>query len=170
LPLGDPPDDLVRLSQQRETRTGDQGGDIDDDDEGPIPDGERNDRLFKLGTSLRGKGLSFDEIREALLKVNSLRCRPPLDDEEVERIAASCARYSAGKESPSDGKQLRSTRMVKLALRSIVERFRDREGESYATIAVDHHQETVPIRSGDFRNWLTNIFYEEADCAPNARR
>jgi hypothetical protein len=66
------------------------------DDAGPIPEGLRNITLFKLGCALRRRGLSRAGIEAALLAENAQRCMPPLPEEEVRRIAASCARYRAG--------------------------------------------------------------------------
>jgi hypothetical protein len=59
----------------------------------PIPEGERNDALFKLGCSLQGQGRSEGEIAATLLAVNDQRCTPPLPPEEVQRIVRSIAQY-----------------------------------------------------------------------------
>ncbi|MBE0618111.1 MAG: primase C-terminal domain-containing protein [Proteobacteria bacterium] len=61
-----------------------------------ILEGARNDRLFRLAASLRGKGLSEAAIKAALLEENKERCDPPLSEREVERIAASSGRYPGG--------------------------------------------------------------------------
>ena len=42
---------------------------------------------------MRRPGFQEPEIRAALLEVNRRRCKPPLEDEEVHRIAGSVARY-----------------------------------------------------------------------------
>ena len=55
--------------------------------------GERNAALASLAGSMRRRGLSEAVIRGALLVVNVDTCDPPLDVEEVERIAASIAQY-----------------------------------------------------------------------------
>jgi putative DNA primase/helicase len=54
----------------------------------------RNETLFKLGCSLRGKGMGEDEILAALTAANR-RCEPPLGTGELEAIAASAASYPA---------------------------------------------------------------------------
>lgn len=61
-----------------------------------IPEGERNDRLFRIGSSLRAKGLSASAILAALLAHNAEHCVPPLGEVEVQLIAASASRYPAG--------------------------------------------------------------------------
>ncbi len=63
----------------------------------PIPEGQRNAALFNVAAAFRGDlGMSEDEILAALHEVNANRCRPPLDPSEIEKIASSVARYSAG--------------------------------------------------------------------------
>lgn len=58
-----------------------------------IPSGSRNDVLFRVGASLRDKGLSHEGILAALKAENAARCVPPLPDNEVEVIAKQAARY-----------------------------------------------------------------------------
>src|SRR5215211_7069457 len=65
-----------------------------------IPPGKRNDTLASLAGSMRRRGMGQGEILGALRVTNEQRCQPPLDDEEVEKIAASMARYEpAGDEA-----------------------------------------------------------------------
>ncbi|MCK6458113.1 MAG: bifunctional DNA primase/polymerase [Phycisphaerae bacterium] len=63
-------------------------------DANAIPEGQRNDTLARLAGAMRRVGMSRTEIFAALLRVNVERCHPPLDQREVERIAASIARYA----------------------------------------------------------------------------
>jgi putative DNA primase/helicase len=62
----------------------------------PIPNGKRNDSLFKLAASLRAKGLSEPAIRAALAVENQRLCNPPSPDDEISRIAASAGKYAPG--------------------------------------------------------------------------
>lgn len=75
---------------------------------GSIPDGRRNDELASLAGSMRRRGMGNTEIAAALKVTNAERCRPPLDDREVEAIASSVARYepasSAAQELTTDAK------------------------------------------------------------------
>ena len=57
-----------------------------------IPKGRRNDALFKVACSLRGRGLPQHQIYGALTQENE-RCDPPLPDVELQRIAESAATY-----------------------------------------------------------------------------
>lgn len=62
-------------------------------------DGSRNDSLTRIAGKLRHSGLSQAELEAALLKINSERCKPPLDVNEVAQIARSIARYDVGKDA-----------------------------------------------------------------------
>lgn len=59
----------------------------------PIPSGQRNSALTRLAGAMRRNGMSQAELAAALHRANVDRCQPPLDAEEVDRIAASVARY-----------------------------------------------------------------------------
>ena len=60
---------------------------------GAIPQGQRNSHLTRVAGGLRRSGLS-QAVMVAALKVENLtKCNPPLDEAEVEKIAASVARY-----------------------------------------------------------------------------
>jgi hypothetical protein len=62
-------------------------------DANPIPKGQRNKTLARLGGSMRRVGMGRAEIAAALHAVNG-RCVPPLSDRDVERVSASIARYA----------------------------------------------------------------------------
>jgi len=70
------------------------------DDATPIAEGGRNHALASIAGHLRRAGLSEAAMRAALLEVNAERCRPPLPDGAVARVAASVARYPAGQLPP----------------------------------------------------------------------
>ena len=61
-----------------------------------FPEGSRNDLMFRLGASLRARGLSDAALAAALQEENRARCVPPLGDREVEAIVQSCCRYAPG--------------------------------------------------------------------------
>ncbi|TKB77283.1 MAG: hypothetical protein E8D42_14280 [Nitrospira sp.] len=54
-----------------------------------IPAGERNDFLYRLGRSLKAKGLSDDAIRAALHAENQAKCDPICDEDGIERVLKS---------------------------------------------------------------------------------
>lgn len=61
----------------------------------------RNIELTRVAGSLRVTGLSVEEILSALLTINQERCSPPLEEEEVHRIAESAGRWEPGKTRPT---------------------------------------------------------------------
>ena len=70
---------------------------------GEIAEGSRNSHLFKVACSLRRTGLDAEELAIALKKHNQTHCNPPLEESEVEQIAASAGSYPL--QSESDIKQ-----------------------------------------------------------------
>jgi Bifunctional DNA primase/polymerase, N-terminal/Primase C terminal 1 (PriCT-1) len=60
---------------------------------GEIPNGQRNRELTSLAGTMRRRGMGEAEILAALEVTNRLRCKSPLGDEEVLRIARSVAQY-----------------------------------------------------------------------------
>lgn len=75
----------------------------------PTPDqvieGGRNDHLTSVAGTMRRRGLSEGAIFAALRVENGERCRPALDEKEVQRIAHSVARYPADDPTPTAAEQ-----------------------------------------------------------------
>lgn len=61
-----------------------------------IPEGQRNADLTRRAGQLRRIGFSVEAILAALQAHNAERCDPPLDDDEVRKIATSVGRYPPG--------------------------------------------------------------------------
>ena len=61
--------------------------------DGTISEGRRNSTLTSLAGAMRKRGATVESILAALNVENRERCTPPLDDAEVQRIAASVGRY-----------------------------------------------------------------------------
>jgi hypothetical protein len=89
IPLAPMPPWLLALCQASTRREAPSAGE-------PIAHGQRNDTLFKLGCSFRARGCTEAVILAALREMNATQCHPPLADDEVATIAASCATYEAG--------------------------------------------------------------------------
>ena len=98
--LAEPPGWLLRLARDRQTHHNSAAAVGLDE---PIPEGRRNTTLFTLAASLRARGLSRAGIEAALLAENQARCRPPLPEDEVRRIAESGGRYPAGQRNGGTG-------------------------------------------------------------------
>jgi len=95
--LPEPPDWLVerldRIAESASGRATLAQGATSGDGSGKIPTGQRNATLARLGGGMRRMGMSAGEIAAALRQANRRRCDPPLGEGEVDRIAASIARY-----------------------------------------------------------------------------
>jgi hypothetical protein len=101
-PIADAPEWLLEILRekpaQEPTRPG-PGGKVDIET-GPIPEGGPNNTLASIAGRLRACGFERDGIEEALLRINTERCTPPLGETEVRKIAASVARYTPGQAGP----------------------------------------------------------------------
>jgi hypothetical protein len=61
-----------------------------------VAEGERNDTLYKLACSLRGQhGMERGQIEPILLHYNDEKCDPPLDADEIFRIAETACKFPA---------------------------------------------------------------------------
>jgi KaiC/GvpD/RAD55 family RecA-like ATPase len=89
---------LIELARQTkvETPSGERITMPDIIPEGGGPFGGRDEAMFRIGCSLRAKGLSEDAIFAALMVENRDRCMPPLDETTVRRKAGQAAKYLAG--------------------------------------------------------------------------
>ncbi len=61
-----------------------------------IPEGQRNAKLTSMAGTMRQRGADAAEIEPALQEMNRRRCRPPLPEAEVRKIAQSVGRYPPG--------------------------------------------------------------------------
>ena len=92
-------DHVQRNGGQDETRNGNGKFRLPD----VIRKGGRDTTLFRYASHLRGIGRSDEEIMAAVAGVNALRCRPPMDSKDVERIVRSACRYEQ-REDDADGR------------------------------------------------------------------
>ncbi len=58
-----------------------------------IPSGARNDTLFRFASYLRHRRFSDGTVRALVEKVNELECATPLDEDEIDMLVESSARY-----------------------------------------------------------------------------
>ena len=61
-----------------------------------IPEGLRNDTLFRWACSMRAKGFEEDAILAAISVVNRTKCDPPLSESEVRTLVHSACGYDRG--------------------------------------------------------------------------
>ena len=63
-----------------------------------IPEGKRNDTLFRMARGFLGKSMAKPGIVQRLLVINEKRCKPPLYDTEILQIVEQASQYgSSGK-------------------------------------------------------------------------
>ena len=64
--------------------------------DGPIPEGSRNDTLFRYAAQLRSRGSTMASIDRELKRLNKKYCEPPLPSDEVCAIRDSIDRFPRG--------------------------------------------------------------------------
>jgi putative DNA primase/helicase len=97
LPLPDAPQWLIdRVVEMNNKQQPTQHSNAEPHAETKILQGQRDDTLFRLGCSLRAKGLTPEAIEAALLIENKNRCEPPLQDHIVREKARQAAKYQPG--------------------------------------------------------------------------
>jgi hypothetical protein len=69
----------------------------------PIPEGERNASLMSFAGTMRRRGMTEAEIVAALRVVNADRCRPPLEEDEVQQIAVNICQYTPADSAAAPG-------------------------------------------------------------------
>ena len=63
---------------------------------GRIPEGQRNNELFRMGMGFKNRGLPPQAILERLRTANESKCDPPLPEGELVAIADNLGSYQAG--------------------------------------------------------------------------
>ncbi|GHV32727.1 hypothetical protein FACS18949_04570 [Clostridia bacterium] len=84
-----------------------------------IPDGERNNTLFREACRLREMGHTENEIRGLMVVMNEERCNPPLDADELEIIIGSASKYPIGQMPPTAAKDFAGLAIAKPALKTL---------------------------------------------------
>lgn len=79
------------------------------------------------------------------------------------------APYVALDESSENKAERKSQATILVELTADVELFHTPEGEPYATVAINEHFETWPLKSRGFRDWLMRRFYESEGKSPSAQ-
>lgn len=69
-----------------------------------IPEGERDEQIFRLASSLRAKGMDAKLMETICLEVNRDRCVPPLSDAKVRAKVRSAMRYRPGRSDEFEAK------------------------------------------------------------------
>jgi len=125
-----------------------------------IPKSQRNATLISLAGTMRRRGMTEESILSALLDENILRCDPPLEEEEVRKVAASVARYKP-RETSESGRKSQADRLVAMALRNGIELFNDQYGEPFARVRVQNHKEILSLKGRNFKRLIAHLFWQE---------
>lgn len=132
-----------------------------------IHEGERNSTLASLSGSMRRRGMAEEEILAALLTVNENRCIPPLDENEVERIAKSIASYEPEEGGNKKDKPNIADILIILAQRSLC-LFSDDLEKPFAQLRINGHTEIWPLNSDRLKGWLRYEYYRMESKSPSS--
>ena len=64
-----------------------------------IPEGHRDDFMFKLACKYQAMGMSDGAMLAALLEENRTRCKPPLSESEIKKKVKQAQKYKKGEEN-----------------------------------------------------------------------
>lgn len=128
-----------------------------------VSQGQRNDHLFKLASSLRGLNVEFHEaIRRCLESAAS--CDPPFPEKEtlaiVKRVYET---YPGGPtaQGQDEEKDRRTKSKKALEVCEEVDLFHTPELKAYARFQQNGHFEVSGIRQVRFLNWLKKGYYQK---------
>jgi Bifunctional DNA primase/polymerase, N-terminal/Primase C terminal 1 (PriCT-1) len=127
---------------------------------------ERNTTLTSLAGAMRRRGASKSGILAALRKENRKRCKPPLGDNEVKRIATNVSKYPPADEE-AGGKDSAATRLVALAESATFLHTPDQQ--VFAVIDIDGHKETRALKGQAFRRYLASKYYKTFGTVPSTK-
>lgn len=96
IPLAEAPAWFVAVAGLAGERVKVKPSDVQGAEIAEIFEGGRNAALFKIACAIRRPGVGERAILASLRIINDERCRPPLDDWEIEKIARSAARNEPG--------------------------------------------------------------------------
>jgi Primase C terminal 1 (PriCT-1)/AAA domain len=98
-PVHELPDDIVHLRALLRSHA---SGDAPRADElSPVIGELRNVTLCSAAGTMRRRGMTEAEMFAALVVMNADRCRPPLEEREVHKIARSVGRYEPAASAPA---------------------------------------------------------------------
>ena len=86
----------LRSKLEEETRSGNNGGLFDMAGAlADVPEGQRDEQMFRLASVLRGKGVGR-EVAEGVVLHAAANCDPPFPEEEARQKVENAYRYGAG--------------------------------------------------------------------------
>jgi hypothetical protein len=129
---------------------------------GGAPLGQRHSDACRIAGHYLAAGLPAAEVEARLLEY-AARCTPPHDPEDVRRIVRDLARSDTSKKRRAAEN---SERLLNIA--NEAELFHGPDGETaFATITIDGHHETWPVRSRGYKDCWLRRFYDATGKAPS---
>ena len=120
----------------------------------PITKGTRNDRLMQIAGYLRGEGYDYGDILNSLTIANRNRCKPPLADSEVGKIAKSATRYPEKAENLTKG-DIKKEFLEKMLSLKI---FCDVYHECWVSVPLKDRNELLPVNGKRFKQYLSGTY------------
>ncbi|MBT9169380.1 MAG: hypothetical protein DDT19_02739 [Syntrophomonadaceae bacterium] len=167
VPLADTPEQIINLVKAGNGKV------IPAEWERDIPAGERNATLARLTGSLLAKNnIPTAQVVEMVWAINLQNSKPPLKRKEVEKIVKSIAQTHARKknepkEEHKPKKASQADKLITIATTNAV-LFHDDIKSEFASILINGHTETWPLRSKFFKQWLVRQFYEQTGKSPSS--
>jgi hypothetical protein len=86
---------------------------------------------------------------------------------ELDKVLAAVQQQNAKFGDGDDPSQ--ATMLVRLAIKADAELFHNAAGDGFVTVQVGGHAETWPMRSRATQRWLTKLYFDVTDAAPNSQ-
>jgi hypothetical protein len=133
--------------------------------------GDRSKAVWYLVHQLLGQGSSADDVVAVLTNPNLGISAHVLDQPHPEKYARKQVEKAQKERAADPGRKHSRPKaadiLIELSARA-EELFHAPDGTGFATIPVDDHLETWPIRSKVFRRWLAREFFTKTSSAPNS--
>ena len=122
---------------------------------------------------LQQKGPALNTSTNQQLNCTSIPNAAPaagLNDEQIHKAqtAFDACERSGSYSGPSARKQQPTQADILIKAGEAAELFHAPDGTGYADLIIDDHRETWPIRSQEFRGWLTRCFFKATGKAPSS--
>lgn len=90
-----------------------------------------------------------------------------ITEEDLDKFATEETESRRPNDAGRTSNDTQASRLMKLAQN--VELFHTPDGEPFATVAVNSHKETFPVKSGDFRDWLAFRYWNTEKAMPSSQ-
>lgn len=138
--------------------------DVELDPDGLIPEGKRNDWLFRRACKYRADGDGEEVIFQKIKIDYEKRCSKdsPMDDKELKACCQSASKYKPEKKRLSIASQL-------VELVKDMDLFHTADSQQYGVISRNGHSETWSLSSQAISQYLSQRYYEKKGTAAPAQ-